>query len=94
MNGHPQKTGAPLTPEQQAIVDDLIALRDQISIPGDPVSAKPSHNRPIKKSINMRLDSDVIAWLKRDGQGYQTRINQVLRALMLQGSSPTDRNYR
>jgi uncharacterized protein (DUF4415 family) len=42
----------------------------------------------------MRLDSDVIAWLKRDGQGYQTRINQVLRALMLQGSSPTDRNYR
>jgi uncharacterized protein (DUF4415 family) len=90
MNGHPQKTGAPLTPEQQAIVDALITLRDQISVSGDAVVTEPSRlSRPVKKSVNIRLDSDVIAWLKRDGQGYQTRINQVLRALMLQ-----DSNYR
>jgi uncharacterized protein (DUF4415 family) len=29
--------------------------------------------RPTKKPVTMRLDSDVIAWLKADGPGYQTK---------------------
>jgi uncharacterized protein (DUF4415 family) len=29
--------------------------------------------RPIKEPVTMRLDSDVIAWLKADGRGYQTK---------------------
>src|SRR6516164_4567837 len=29
--------------------------------------------RPKKKPVTMRLDSDVIAWLKADGRGYQTK---------------------
>ncbi len=40
--------------------------------------------RPIKKPITLRLDADVIAWFKRKGRGYQTRINQALRKLMLE----------
>ena len=31
----------------------------------------------------MRLDSDVIAWLKADGRGYQTKANWLLRHAML-----------
>lgn len=38
--------------------------------------------RPGKKPVTMRLDSDVIAWLKADGRGYQTRANQLLRHAM------------
>jgi uncharacterized protein (DUF4415 family) len=38
--------------------------------------------RPIKKSLTIRLDADVLAWLKSSGPGYQTRINQLLRAAM------------
>lgn len=39
--------------------------------------------RPIKKPVTVRLDADVIAWLKKQGKGYQTRINALLRAAML-----------
>ena len=38
--------------------------------------------RPIKKSLTIRLDADVLAWLKAQGRGYQTRINQLLRTAM------------
>jgi uncharacterized protein (DUF4415 family) len=33
-----------------------------------------------KASISLRLDADVLAWLKAQGPGYQTRINAILRA--------------
>ena len=35
-----------------------------------------------KKGIYVRLDSDVLDWLKSKGKGYQTRMNAMLRALM------------
>jgi uncharacterized protein (DUF4415 family) len=38
--------------------------------------------RPKKKPVTMRLDSDVIAWLKADGRGYQTKANWLLRSAM------------
>jgi uncharacterized protein (DUF4415 family) len=38
--------------------------------------------RPIKKSLTIRLDADVLAWLKGQGKGYQTRINGLLREAM------------
>jgi len=38
--------------------------------------------RPIKKTLTIRLDADVIAWLKGQGKGYQTRINTILRKTM------------
>ncbi len=37
---------------------------------------------PPKKSVTMRLDADVLEWFKGQGQGYQTRINQLLRKYM------------
>jgi uncharacterized protein (DUF4415 family) len=38
--------------------------------------------RPKKKPVTIRLDSDVIAWLKSDGLGYQTKANGPLRHAM------------
>jgi len=38
--------------------------------------------RPKKKPVTMRLDSDVIAWLKAEGRGYQTKANWLLRQAM------------
>ena len=41
--------------------------------------------RPIKKQLTIRLDSDIITWLKGQGGGYQTRINTILRTAMQKG---------
>jgi len=35
-----------------------------------------------KAQVTLRLDSDVLAWFKAQGRGYQTRINALLRAYM------------
>jgi len=35
--------------------------------------------RPIKRSLTIRVDADVLAWLRAQGKGYQTRINGLLR---------------
>jgi uncharacterized protein (DUF4415 family) len=37
---------------------------------------------PAKRQLTIRLDSDVLKWLKAQGRGYQTRINRILRAAM------------
>ena len=37
---------------------------------------------PAKQAVTIRLDSDVLAWFKEQGSGYQTRINQLLRQYM------------
>lgn len=39
-------------------------------------------NIPEKHSITIRLDVDVLDWFKRQGRGYQTRINKLLRSYM------------
>ena len=39
--------------------------------------------RPIKKPLTLRVDADVLAWLKSQGKGYQTRINEILRSAMV-----------
>ncbi|HKS95684.1 MAG TPA: BrnA antitoxin family protein [Terriglobia bacterium] len=38
--------------------------------------------RPVKEPVTLRLDADIIAWLKSAGPGYQTRINGLLRTAM------------
>jgi uncharacterized protein (DUF4415 family) len=38
--------------------------------------------RPIKKPLTIRIDADILAWLKGQGKGYQTRVNALLRSVM------------
>jgi len=68
-----------------AMSDDEIDISD---IPELPLSAwkhavRGRFYRPIKQAVSMRLDADVIAWLKKPGKGYQTRANSILRQRML-----------
>jgi uncharacterized protein (DUF4415 family) len=37
---------------------------------------------PRKAQLTLRLDSDVLEWFRKQGQGYQTKINALLRAYM------------
>jgi uncharacterized protein (DUF4415 family) len=37
---------------------------------------------PTKHQLTIRLDADVLNWLRANGRGYQTRINRILRAAM------------
>jgi uncharacterized protein (DUF4415 family) len=44
---------------------------------------------PVKRQLTIRLDADVLNWLKAHGRGYQTRINRILRmAMESQGRRP------
>jgi uncharacterized protein (DUF4415 family) len=37
---------------------------------------------PAKKQLTIRIDADVLRWLRAQGKGYQTRINRILRVVM------------
>ncbi len=79
-----------LTREQKRDVRAIAAKRDEdIDFSDAPVvldwsgAEMGKFYRPKKKPVTMRLDSDVIAWLKTDGRGYQTKANWLLRNAML-----------
>ena len=38
--------------------------------------------RPVKETVTVRLDADVLHWLKQGGKGYQSRLNAILRKEM------------
>ena len=40
--------------------------------------------RPVKQQLTVRLDADVLVWLRKQGKGYQTRINTLLRNVMVE----------
>jgi uncharacterized protein (DUF4415 family) len=44
--------------------------------------------RPMKKSISLRLDADVLEWFKSKGSGYQTAMNRVLREHFARSQRP------
>jgi uncharacterized protein (DUF4415 family) len=86
------KYGQPLTAREKLELAAIAELPDdQIDtsdIPELPLSAwkdavRGKFYRPIKRAVSMRLDADVIAWLKKPGKGYQTRANEILRQRML-----------
>jgi uncharacterized protein (DUF4415 family) len=45
--------------------------------------------KPVKKPVTLRLDADLLAWFRRGGRGYQTRINRALRKVMLEERKKT-----
>lgn len=82
----------PLSENQKAELKALSELADShidySDIPALPdelwkSAAKNPFYKPTKTSTTVRVDSDVLAWLKSQGKGYQTRINAILRDAML-----------
>ncbi len=64
---------------------DFSDIPEILHIPAGAVIGK--FYRPRKTSVTIRLDSDVVAWLKAPGGGYQTRINAYLRQQMRKSRS-------
>ena len=85
-----REPGTPLTATQLAQLKALEGRPiDTSDLPELPPEAwknavRGKFYRPLKQAVSLRLDADVIAWLKKDGQGYQTRVNRMLRERMLQ----------
>jgi len=82
----------PLTAAQRAELEALAAMPDEEIDYSDipPLTEDFWKNavrnpffRPTKKSTTLRIDSDVLAWLKGQGKGYQSKINAILRREML-----------
>ena len=65
---------------------DLSDIPEIKNLPSDAVIGK--FYRPRKTSVTIRLDADVLAWLKATGEGYQTRVNTYLRQLMQRNVRP------
>ena len=80
-----------LTREQLAELKSLAALPDSAIDTSDAPelldwsgAKRGVFYRPVKQQLTLRLDADVIFWLRQHGRGYQTRANALLRAAMLQ----------
>ena len=81
-----------LTAEQKARLDALAAMPDELidysdAPPLDDAfwqkAVRNPFYKPVKTPTTVRVDADVLAWLKGQGKGYQTRINAILRDAML-----------
>jgi uncharacterized protein (DUF4415 family) len=82
-----------LTKEQKRDIAVSLAMRDEdIDLSDMPEvtdwsgAVRGMFHRPAKRPVTMRLDEDVVAWLKGFGPGYQTKANLLLRHAMMQGA--------
>jgi uncharacterized protein (DUF4415 family) len=80
----------PLTPELaaelkalEAMPDTAIDTRDIPEVADWRGAERGRFYRPLKVQKTLRLDADVVDYFARQGAGYQTRMNQVLRSWML-----------
>jgi len=61
------------------------AEHDLLSLANDEAGGESRWNRPRKRRISLRVDREVADWFKSRGPGYQTRINRILRKIMIEG---------
>jgi uncharacterized protein (DUF4415 family) len=66
-----------------SVEDDLLS---RVEVEG---GAEARWNRPRKRRISLRVDIEVVDWFKSKGPGYQTRINRILRRVMMEGKKRT-----
>ncbi len=71
----------PLTKKQREELEQLAAMPDSEIDFSDAPDTGGAMYKPVKRPIAMRIDADVLAWL-RSKPGYQTRVNQILRDAM------------
>lgn len=92
----------PLSPKQRADLDALAHISDDRIDYSDLPSAEFHEDRavrgrfykPIKQQITTRVDADVLDWLKSEGEGYQARMNAILRREMLAALKTKRRQVR
>jgi len=73
-------------PQRGKIVSDLRAsVEDDLLLLADRDKAESRWNRPRKRRISLRVDVEVVDWFQSKGPGYQTRMNRILRRVMMEG---------
>ena len=77
-----------------AIKDEDIDLSDMPEVLDWSKAEVGKFYRPPKKAITIRLDTNVLDWLKGYGRGYQTRVNLLLRHAMVNSSGRTAKGNR
>jgi len=86
-------TNSPMTPARKRKLAQIAARPDsEINFSEIPPlkesfwknAVRNPYYRPVKQQLTVRLDADVIAWLRQHGKGYQTRLNRLLRQAMLE----------
>lgn len=87
---------APLTAAQKAELGALAALPDEqidtSDIPSLPKAfwknaVRNPFYRPVKQQVTVRVDADVLAWLRSTGRGYQSKLNDILRQAMVRAGT-------
>ena len=76
----------PLSAEEQAESDAIAAIPDSEIDYSDipPQNIREEFYRPMKEMNTVRIDADILHWLRSQGKGYQTKINKALREVMIQ----------
>jgi uncharacterized protein (DUF4415 family) len=83
---------APPTPKQKAELAALAEMPDE-EIDDSDIPKKPAGfwadavrgglHRPVKRQLTVHIAADVLAWLRSQGTGYHSRLDQILRSAML-----------
>lgn len=76
----------PLSAKQKRALEELAAMPDSAIDYSDIPAMRPEDAelyKPVKRSTTIRIDADILAWLRTYGKGYQTKINAILRQEML-----------
>ena len=83
----------PLTRKQRAEIAALAKMPDReinysdiARIPASLLerAVRAGFYRPVKRQLSVRIDADVLAWLKSHGKGYHSRLNAILRTVMME----------
>lgn len=93
----------PLTRRQKAELAALSAMpdreidyRDIARLPASLLqrAVRAGMYRPVKQQISVRIDADVLTWLRSRGDGYHSRLNQILRSAMVKELNPRTASQR
>lgn len=89
MRTKPKKTLEEQLAALAKLPDNLINLSDVPELSNEQWAnaVRGKFYRPLKQHLSVRIDADIIDWLKRnengDEGGYQSRMNQILRDAMI-----------
>ena len=70
-------------PDKEIDYSDIAPLDDEF---WERAAPNPFY-KPLKTHASVRIDSDVLTWLKSYGKGYQTRMNAILREAMFRSKT-------
>jgi len=99
---HERNPGDPLTRRQKENLKQIARIKDEdidfseipeLSEEWFARAVRGKFYRPVKEIVSIRLDKDVLTFFRRQGTGYQTRINNTLREAM-QAALSTKRKAR